>query len=304
MTIPDDAAAIARRHERHVETPHGRVYVTEIPGGDPPIVLMHGFPDDHRIYDKLLPRLSPRRAVAFDFAGYGRSDRNDGTHFSPEDHGAEITAVLDALGIDRAVLVGQDASGPDAVAYSIASPRRVARLVLLNTVFGHQPSLKWPEMTRLFADPQLTTLADDLVGDPSQLLWLLQRWGVQWQLDADDPEGIARNSILPQFYGDDHQPDAIASVRAWCARLHHTLDQQDALAGSGALSDLHVPVSIIWGEKDRYLDPSLAAEIAALFPNPSVHLLPGAGHYPQHDQPDTVAELLKEPRQTDRNPRQ
>jgi len=160
--------------------------------------------------------------------------------------------VLDALGIDRAVLVGQDASGPDAVAYSIASPRRVARLVLLNTVFGHQPSLKWPEMTRLFADPQLTTLADDLVGDPSQLLWLLQRWGVQWQLDADDPEGIARNSILPQFY----------------------------------------------------LGPSLAAEIAALFPNPSVHLLPGAGHYPQHDQPDTVAELLKEPRQPDRNPRQ
>ena len=66
--------------------------------------------------------------MAFDFAGYGRSDRNDGTHFSPEDHGAEITAVLDALGIDRAVLVGHDASGPDAVAYSIASPRRVARL--------------------------------------------------------------------------------------------------------------------------------------------------------------------------------
>lgn len=102
MTTPDDAAAIARRHERHVETPRGRVYVTEIPGGDSPIVLMHGFPDDHRIYDKLLPRLSPRRAVAFDFVGYGRSDRKDGTHFSPEDHGAEITAVLDALGTDRA----------------------------------------------------------------------------------------------------------------------------------------------------------------------------------------------------------
>jgi haloalkane dehalogenase len=162
-------------------------------------------------------------------------------------------------------------------------------------VFGNQPSLKLPEMTQLFADPQLTTLADDLVGDPSQLLWLLQRWGVQWELDADDPEGIARTSILPQFYGDDQQPDAVASVRAWCAGLHDTLDQQDALAGSGALSHLHVPVSIIWGEKDQYLSPSLAAEIAALFPNPSVHLLPGAGHWPQHDQPDAVAELLKEP---------
>jgi haloalkane dehalogenase len=293
VTTPDNTATITQRRDRHVETPHGRVYVTEIPGEDPPIVLMHGFPDDHRIYGKLLPRLSPRRTVAFDFVGYGRSDRKDGTHFSPEDHGAEITAVLDALGIDQAVLVGHDASGPDAVAYSIASPRRVARLVLLNTVFGNRPSLKLPEMTRLFADPQLKTLADDLTGDPNQLLWLLSRWRDQWELDADDPEGIAQISIRPQFYGDDRQPDAIASVRAWTAGLHDALDRQDDLVNSGALSELHVPVSIIWGEKDRYLNPSLAAEIAALFPNPSVHLLPGAGHWPQHDQPDAVAELLK-----------
>ncbi len=292
MTTPNDAATIAQRLERYVESPHGRVYVTEIPGEDHPVVLMHGFPDDHRIYDKLLPLLSPRRAVAFDFVGYGRSDRKDGNHFSPEEHGAEITAVLDALGIDQAVLVGHDASGPDAVAYSVASPRRVARLVLLNTVFGNLPSLKMPEMTRLFADPQLQTLADDLVGDPNQLLWMLGRWGRQMELDANDPEGIG-NSILPQFYGDDHQPDAVASIRAWTARLHGDLDQQDAVVSSGALSHLHVPVSVIWGENDRYLNPSLAAEIAALFPNPSVHLLPGAGHYPQHDQPETVAELLK-----------
>src|SRR5260370_40748988 len=99
----------------------------------------------------------------------------------------------------------------------------------------------------------------------------------------------------PSFTATDQQPDAVASVRAWCAGLHDALDQQDALASSGALSHLHVPVSIIWGEKDRYLSPSLAAEIAALIPNPAVHLLPGAGHWPQHDQPDTVAELLKEP---------
>src|SRR5262249_13898244 len=147
----------------------------------------------------------------------------------------------------------------------------------------------------LFADPQLTTLADDLVGDPSQLLWLLQRWGVQWQLDSDDPGGIGRNSILPQVYGDAPPPHALPAVPARCAALPGTPDQQAALAASGTLSHLPVPVSIIWGEKDKYLGPSLAAEIAALFPNPSVHLLPGAGHYPQHDQPDTVAELLKEP---------
>jgi pimeloyl-ACP methyl ester carboxylesterase len=282
-----------RPNALQIDTPHGSVYVNELPGDDPPIALMHGFPDDHRIYDRLIPRLTPRRAVAFDFVGYGRSDRPERTEFSSQAHGDQITAVLDTLQADRAILVGQDASGPDAVTYAIAHPRRVAHLVLLNTVFGNQPSLIMPEMTRLFSDPQLKSLADDMVGDPNQLLWLLQRWGAQFQLDADDPSGIIRNSILPQFYGDEHQPDAIASIRAWCAGLRPALDQQDELTDRGALRELRVPVSIIWGTKDRSLSSSLAHEIASLFDKASLHLLPGAGHYPQHDQPDHVAELLK-----------
>jgi haloalkane dehalogenase len=274
---------------QYVETPNGRVFVTEAPGEDPPFVLLHGFPDDHRIYDELMARLAPRRSVAFDFAGYGRSERSDRTHFSPEDHGAEITAVLAALGIDRAVLVGHDASGPDAVMYALTNPERVAHLVLLNTVFGNQPSLTMPEMTRLLSDPQLTTLADDLLGDPNQLFWLMMRWGQQFGL----AEGTVQKSILAQFYGDDQQPDAIAAIRAWTAALRDALHQQDALIDSGALGRLAVPVSIVWGETDRYLTPALAAEIAALFPDASVHLVPDVGHYPQHDRPEVVAELLK-----------
>lgn len=183
MTTQTRGSSVPQLLERDVETPNGRVFVTEMPGEDPPIVLLHGFPDDHRIYSELLARLSPRRAVAFDFVGYGRSERKDGAHFSPEDHGAEITAVLDALDLDRAVLVGHDASGPDAVIY--------------------------------------------------------------------------------------------------------------ALIDSGALGRLEVPVSIIWGETDAYLTPSLATEIAALFPTPSVHFIPGVGHYVQHGRPAEVAGLLK-----------
>ena len=111
-------------NERRVDTPNGQIFVREMPGQDPPIVLMHGFPDDHRIYDKLLPRLSPRRAVAFDWLGYGRSDRSDTAGSVPEEHGAELAAVLDELGITRAVLVGHDASGPDAVAFAVTHPER------------------------------------------------------------------------------------------------------------------------------------------------------------------------------------
>jgi pimeloyl-ACP methyl ester carboxylesterase len=117
--------------ERRVSTPHGAIFVREAPGDEPAVVLMHGFPDDQRIYARLLPLLSPRRAVTFDFLGYGRSDRSATAGFTPDDHAAQITAVLDALDIRDAVLVGHDASGPDAVFYTLAHPERVAHLALL-----------------------------------------------------------------------------------------------------------------------------------------------------------------------------
>jgi haloalkane dehalogenase len=278
--------------EQFVSTPAGRIFVREVPGEDPPIVLMHGFPDDHRIYADLLPQLSPRRAVAFDFLGYGRSDRPDQPGFSPEDHATQLTAVLDALGIARSVLVGHDASGPDTVFYAVARPERVAGVVLLNTIFGRQKSLTMPEMTRLFSEPELTALADDMMDDVSQRLWVTARWGAQMDLDPADPDGIASRSIIPQFFGSDGHPDAIRAIRAWTAGLPASFDRQDALAASGVLRSLQPPVTLIFGETDRYLNPSLAAELVQLFTAPTLHLIPRAGHYPQHDQPQTVASLI------------
>jgi haloalkane dehalogenase len=76
------------------------------------------------------------------------------------------------------------------------------------------------------------------------------------------------------------------------------LDQQDALIDSGVLGQLEVPVSIIFGETDRYLNPSLAAEIAGLFQDLSFHLVQDASHWPQYDQPEVVAGLFKGARTT------
>ena len=232
MTMQDESIRVVTEsdvtsNERRVDTPHGRVFVRDIPGEDPPIVLMHGFPDDHRIYDKLLPLLSPRRAVAFDWLGYGRSDRPNAVGFSLDEHGSVLAAVLDELGISRAVLVGHDASGPDAVAFAVAHPQRVAHLVLLNTMFGHQPALHLPEMIRLLADPALTPLADAMINDEGQRLWLLQHTADQWGLDAVDPDSLAIQSILPQFFGDADQPDALTAIRAWTAGLFDALVRQD-----------------------------------------------------------------------------
>jgi pimeloyl-ACP methyl ester carboxylesterase len=275
-----------------VDTPNGSVFVTEMPGQDPPIVLMHGFPDDHHIYDRLFPLLGPRRAVVFDWHGYGRSDRSDVGGFSLAEHGSELDAVLTHLEIERAVLVGHDASGPDAIAFALNHPERTVHLVLLNTIFGHLPSLKLPEMIRLLADPALAALADAMMNDEAQRLWLLQLTADNWGMDAGDPEGIAVTSILPQFFGGADHPDALVAIRAWTACLFDSLNEEDKLIDSGALRDLETPVSIVFGESDRYLAPPLAHEIAGLCTDPSLHIVPNASHWPQHDQPHVVAALL------------
>ena len=280
---------VARSNDRQISSPNGALYAREVLGEEPTIVLMHGYPDDHRIYSSLQPHLTPRRSIAFDFSGYGRSDRTSKAQVSYEDHEADLDAVLDELGIDRAVLVGHDGSGPDAVLYALDHPQRVAGVVLLNTFFGHRPSLKMPEMTRLFSDSQLVTLVDDMVNDPNQLLWLVQRWGNQLGLDSD----VVTNSILAQFFGDDHQSDALVSIRAWTATLHDGLSGQDNLIQSGTLRDLRGKVSLAFGEDDPYLGRTLAAELSALFEDASLHLVAEAGHYPQDDRPEIVAELIR-----------
>src|SRR6266571_3961794 len=91
--------------------PH-RIYVREYTGAEPAIVLMHGFPDNLHLYDRLIPFLVPsRRVVAFDFLGWGASDKPLGYPYTAKNQEADLDAVIKYLGLGRVVLVGHDASG-------------------------------------------------------------------------------------------------------------------------------------------------------------------------------------------------
>ena len=278
---------------RQVLTPTGRLHLADHPGDEPALVLMHGFPDDSRIYDRLVPVLSPRRAVAFDFLGYGRSDQPPTGPPGPVGHLHQLGAVLDGLGIETAVLVGHDASGPVAVDYALSAPDRVGRLILLNTYYGHAPALRLPEMIRLLADPDMTPLADAMLDDPDQRMWLLGHTARQFGGDPLDPGSVGITSVLPQFFGDAGQPDALPAIRAWTAALFGDLDAQDRQIAQGQLAGLDLPVTLVFGALDRYLSPDLAAHLAGLFPKVGLHLVDGASHWPQWDQPEAVAELIR-----------
>ena len=285
---------MAEPTERLVDYDGSRLYVRDNPGRTPAVVAMHGFPDDSRIYDRLIGPLGPQRVVTFDWIGYGRSSRRASGESSATGRQQELLAVCDALQLEQAVLVGHDASGPEAIEFALARLERVAGLVLLNTYYGRQPNLVLPEMIALMADPALKPLTDALVDDPNQRLWLLAYTGRRFGLDGSlPPDGIGVSSIVPQFFGDDSQPDALAEIRSWTGALPAALDRQDAVIASARLQTVHVPVSVIFGRDDPNLTPDVAQHICAQFSNSQVHLIDRASHWPQWDQPDEVANLIK-----------
>jgi pimeloyl-ACP methyl ester carboxylesterase len=276
--------------ERTVDTPGGAVFVRDTAGSEPALVMMHGFPDDSVIYRRVVPLLAPYRTVTFDWLGYGRSGRPDTADL---DHGRQIDAVLDALDLHRVVLVGHDASGPDAVDYAIDQRGRVAQVVLLNTYYGHAPELALPDLIQLLADEKLVGLANALLDDPVQRLWLLQLTAREFGGDPDDPESVGIASILPQFFGDAGGPDAQVAIRAWTADMSRAMDGQDARVTRGELATLDLPVDLIFGARDPFLGPAVAAHLASLFLHAEVHLVDGASHWPQWDDPSASAQLIR-----------
>ena len=275
-----------------VQTPDGKIHVADHPGTEPAVVLMHGFPDDMRLYDPLLPLLAPRRAVTVDFLGYGGSDRPEREVLDGASHVEQLRAALDGVGLERVLLIGHDASGPVAIDFAAAAPDRVSRLILLNTYYGHAPTLKLPSLIRLLADPDLVPLADAMLGDPNQRLWLLQHTARQWGLDPDDPNGVGAIVILRQFFGDTTMPDALSAIRSWTAALFGDLDAHDAAISGGRLATLNLPVTVMFGALDPFLNPDVAAHLAGLFTHADLHLVDGASHWPQWDKPDVVAQLI------------
>jgi pimeloyl-ACP methyl ester carboxylesterase len=275
-----------------LRTPLGTINVSDRAGEDPAIVMMHGFPDDSRIYDRLSPLLSEHRVVTFDFVGYGGSERIDAT--ATIDRGRELATVLDELDLDDVMLVAHDASGPVAIDYAVDVPDRVHGIVLLDVLYGHAPSLRLPSMIRLFADPESKPLADEMAADPNQLLWLLNLTGRQLGLGAElAPDGIEAVSILPQFFGDAGGPDALNAVRAWTARLFADLMSQDQRIAASELSRLAVPVTVAAGANDSCLGPALAEHLGGLFSDATVHTIADASHWPQWDRPDEVAAIIR-----------
>jgi haloalkane dehalogenase len=266
-----------------------RLHAEVVPGAGVPVVLMHGFPDNMHLYDRLLPYLAGRRPVVrFDFLGWGRSDKPAGYPYTAANQTGDLAAVADVVsehfGAGQLVLVAHDASGPPAIDWALAHPGRVAALVLLNTYYHWTPSLRRPPAIALYSTPVLRAAARAVVRRRSDLDQRLYAWQVG--RFVHDPQ--LRSQVVAQLY------EQFLPARPAFWRLNDDLITT-VLTRRRRVGELHrfgPPVRVIFGARDRYLNPRIARQFAALFPHSELHLLDGAGHYVQVDQPQQVADLM------------
>ena len=265
------------------------LYVEAEAGEGVPVVLMHGFPDNTHLYDRLVPYLAGRRPVVrFDFLGWGRSDKPAGYPYTASNQVGDLAEVVKAVrehfGASQLVLVAHDASGPPAIDWALANPGQVAALVLLNTYYHWTPALRRPPAIALYSTPLIRNAARAIVLRRPDL----DRRLYAWQVGKFIEDPALRAQLVTQLY------EEFLPVRPAFWRLN------DDLMGAVLARRLRIPqmrrfeppVRVIFGADDRYLNPRVAARFAALFPNAEMHLLSGAGNYVQVDQPQRVAELM------------
>src|SRR5262245_42403251 len=275
--------------ETFVQRDQHRIYVRDHPGADPPIVLMHGFPDNLHLYDRLVPYLSPpRRVVLFDFLGWGSSDKPSGYPYTTANQVGDLDAVITQLGLEQVVLVAHDASAPPAIDSALDHPESVAGLVLLNTYYCEMPTLRPREAIWLFSTPVVRNVARPVARMFGN--WIFRRM-YRWQVGGFIRDADVRREFVPLLF---RQFEATPSAQPAFFRLNESL-RSTVRARNHAVPKMRAfrrPVRIVFGETDPNLNSGVARKFHEYFPGSELFLVPDAGHFVQMDEPGRVAQLI------------
>ncbi len=259
------AAAGAAPAPREIQAGGRRLRVLELGEGGTPVVLIHGFGADLNTWMFTQPVLAERRrTIAFDLPGHGGSDKAL-AGADPGAFAAVVGDLFDALGLERACLVGHSLGGAVALAFARARPQRVAGLVLIAAAgLG-------PEIDGGFIDG---FVAAQRRREAQEVLRRL----------VHDPQLVSRamvEDVLRYKRLDGVGPALEAIAAAWFPGGRQAV----ALDPAG----LAMPVLLIWGREDRIVPAAHAEALAGRLP---VAILDGAGHLPHMEKSGEVNRLL------------
>ncbi|MCU0268391.1 MAG: alpha/beta hydrolase [Acidimicrobiales bacterium] len=259
--------------QRVVDVGAVRLVIDEAGRGGDPLLLVHGFTGARSDFDWCLEPLADLgwHVVAPDLRGHGESDKPDREDaYTFETFTADLTALVDALGWDRFVLLGHSMGGMVAQVLVVAAPERLRALVLMDTHTG-----------AVALDPALVDLGVQVAreGGTAAIADVVREMGggaletaAYRRLLERDPSFEAR--------GDANLRASSGAMYAAMARLITSAPDR-----SGALAAVRCPTLVIVGADD---EPFLEASVrmAATIPGARLVVIDGAGHLPQFEAPD------------------
>lgn len=241
-------------------------------GADPatatgtPILLIHGYTDNSRSWSLMAPALAAalpdRRIVALDLRGHGISSA-PGCCYGADSLAHDVEQAMDALGIERADLVGHSLGSITSAYLAATRPDRVNRLVLVST------SVRIPQGASDWLWQNVPALPDQI--DPDS----------QFMLDwFSNP-----NPVPADFLDRERAEGARVPGQVWMG----VLETLSALDWSPLAARIDAPVTVLWGDQDALFGADSQEWVAGALPNADMRVYPGLGHNFFWEQPDQVA---------------
>lgn len=259
-------------------TVHGARIAWQQMGQGPDLILLHGLAASRAFWFPMASALSAtHRVTLFDLRGHGYSERAP-SGYSSLALGRDLLGLMDALGLERASLVGHSYGGGAALEAALLAPARVDRLALLDTrVQRLQPEMRLGDLAELSGFEQ-AVLANaggaEALGDETQIGFRFLEQAARQKLAKTASAG--GDEFVPFGEGAGAQRAAGAFLR-----LLDETGAREEFAQPGQteehITQLAVPLLLMVGERSRCW-PSAHA-LAKLLPQVRLVTVPGAGHF-------------------------
>jgi pimeloyl-ACP methyl ester carboxylesterase len=248
-----------------------------------PVVLLHGFPDSSHLWRHQVPALvdSGMRMIAPDLRGFGESDKPAAVdEYAVSRSVADVLALLDGMGIERADVVGHDWGAVVAWVLAASAPARVERLVAMSV--GHPNALRPRSLEQ--REKGWYQLLFQFAGTAEELLrrddWKLLR------------ELLRGDGDIERYVADLSRPGALTAALSW---YRANLAPERELEPRTPLPAVAAPTLGLWSSGDNYLTEEGMLRSAEHVTGPwRYERIEGASHWMQLDAPARINELLRE----------
>ncbi|MBK7586099.1 MAG: alpha/beta hydrolase [Myxococcales bacterium] len=273
---------MARQQLPHAVVDGSRIVYSES-GSGPPLLMLHGYPQNHRAWRHQQQALSrTRRVIVPDWLGWGDSDRNLQLSVDFEAEVARVAAFLDVLGLERVDLAGHDYGGLLALGFVQRYPDRVASLVILNS----RAHRTFPGMY------YWVTAVVGVLARSRALRWLL--WCAP--LYSIHRLGFAR-FIRRRCFDAELVESYIGVLRGpgkrWWVKLFADYELKPIPELGRRLAEIRCKTLLLWGTDDGWCPVAIAEDLAASIPDAELVRIEGADHFVMEERPTDVTRALE-----------